>query len=64
MLGYDTPLTKPVDIKVERNKKIAIRGTNGLGKSTLLKTLLGLIKPFSGAIEQGEFVSVVYFEQE
>ena len=64
VLGYDTPLTKPVDIKVERNKKIAIRGTNGLGKSTLLKTLLGLIKPFSGAIEQGEFVSVGYFEQE
>ena len=64
MLGYDTPLTKPVDIKVERNKKIAIRGTNGLGKSTLLKTLLGLIKPVSGDIEHGEFVSVGYFEQE
>nr|WP_304100636.1 ABC-F family ATP-binding cassette domain-containing protein [Mitsuokella multacida] len=64
VLGYDTPLTKPVDIKVERNKKIAIRGTNGLGKSTLLKTLLGLIKPVSGDIEHGEFVSVGYFEQE
>ena len=64
VLGYDTPLTKPVDIKVERNKKIAILGTNGLGKSTLLKTLLGLIKPVSGDIEHGEFVSVGYFEQE
>ena len=64
MLGYDTPLTKPVDIKVERNKKIAIRGTNGLGKSTLLKTMLGLIPPISGELEQGEFVSVGYFEQE
>lgn len=64
VLGYDSALTKPVDIKVERNKKIAIRGTNGLGKSTLLKTLLGIIKPFAGEIEQGEFVSVGYFEQE
>ena len=64
VLGYDTPLTKPVDIKVERNKKIAIRGTNGLGKSTLLKTMLGLIPPISGELEQGEFVSVGYFEQE
>jgi ATPase subunit of ABC transporter with duplicated ATPase domains len=53
-----------VDIQVERGKKIAIRGTNGLGKSTLLKTLLGMIKPISGHIEHGEFVSVGYFEQE
>ena len=49
---------------MERGKKIAIRGTNGLGKSTLLKTLLGMIKPISGNIEHGEFVSVGYFEQE
>ena len=64
VLGYDTALTSPVDIQVERGKKIAIRGTNGLGKSTLLKTLLGMIKPISGHIEHGEFVSVGYFEQE
>lgn len=64
VLGYDTPLTTPVDIRVERGKKIAIRGTNGLGKSTLLKTLLGIIKPVSGQIEHGEFVTTGYFEQE
>jgi ATPase subunit of ABC transporter with duplicated ATPase domains len=49
---------------VERNKKIAIRGTNGLGKSTLLKTMLGMIPAISGNVELGEFVSVGYFEQE
>ena len=64
VLGYDTPLTNPVDLQVERGQKIAIRGTNGLGKSTLLKTLLGMIPAISGKIELGEFVSVGYFEQE
>ena len=57
-------MTKPVDIQVERGKKIAIRGTNGLGKSTLLKTLLGFIPAISGELELGEFVSTGYFEQE
>ena len=64
VLGYETPLTNPVDLQVERGQKIAIRGTNGLGKSTLLKTLLGMIPPVSGTVERGEFVSVGYFEQE
>ena len=49
-LGYDEPLTRPVDFQIERNKKIAIRGVNGLGKTTLLKTILGLLKPVSGEL--------------
>ena len=64
VLGYDTPLTNPVDITIERGKKIALRGVNGLGKTTLLKTLLGEIKPISGTVELGEFVTPGYFEQE
>ncbi len=64
VLGYDTPLTNPVDLQIERNKKIALRGVNGLGKTTLLKTLLGIIPPISGKIELGEFVTPGYFEQE
>ena len=64
VLGYDEPLTRPVDVTVERNQKIAIRGVNGLGKSTLLKTLLGLIPPVSGTVEQDQFVEVGYFQQE
>ena len=42
VLGYDEPLTRPVDVVIERGQKLAIRGVNGLGKTTLLKTLLGL----------------------
>lgn len=64
VIGYDSPLTKKWDLIVERNKKIAIRGVNGLGKSTLLKTLLGIIKPFEGKVEHDQFMSVGYFEQE
>lgn len=64
VLGYDEPLTRPVDITLERGQKIAIRGVNGLGKTTLLKTLLGLLPSVSGQIELGEFVEPGYFEQE
>jgi len=64
VLGYDEPLTKPLNVILERNKKVAIRGVNGLGKSTLLKTLLGLIKPFSGSVLLGENIFPGYFEQE
>jgi ATPase subunit of ABC transporter with duplicated ATPase domains len=64
VLGYDTALTNPVDIQLERGRKIALRGVNGLGKTTLLKTLLGIIPPISGKIELGDFVEPGYFEQE
>ena len=64
VLGYDEPLTKPVSVQVEQGKKIAIRGVNGIGKSTLLKTLLKLIPPVSGTVEHDQFVIPGYFEQE
>ncbi|WP_069997349.1 ABC-F family ATP-binding cassette domain-containing protein [Cellulosilyticum sp. I15G10I2] len=64
IIGYDEPLTSPLSFKIERGKKIAICGVNGLGKSTLLKTLLGIIKPISGKVEFGENVAYGYFEQE
>lgn len=64
VLGYDEPLTRPVDIALERGQKVAIRGVNGLGKSTLLKTLLGIIPPVAGTVELGENLHPGYFEQE
>ncbi len=64
ILGYDTPLTRPMSLHLERNQKVAIRGVNGLGKTTLLKTLLGLISPISGSIELDPFLEIGYFEQE
>ena len=64
VLGYDEPLTKPVDFALERGQKIAIRGVNGLGKSTLLKTILGIIPPIAGKVELGDYLFPGYFEQE
>lgn len=64
VLGYDESLTKPVSFTIEWGKKIAIKGVNGLGKSTLLKTLLKIIPPVSGEIEHDQFLEIGYFEQE
>lgn len=64
VLGYDEPLTRPLDLVMERGQKVAIRGVNGLGKSTLLKTLLGHIRPVSGEVELGDYLYPGYFEQE
>jgi ATPase subunit of ABC transporter with duplicated ATPase domains len=49
---------------IERGEKIAIVGMNGVGKSTLLKTILGKIPALSGKIERGDFLYPSYFEQE
>ena len=64
VIGYDAPLTKPVSFTVERGEKIAITGTNGLGKTTLLKTILGQLPPISGQVVLGDYLFPGYFEQE
>ncbi|MEJ8553264.1 ABC-F family ATP-binding cassette domain-containing protein [Tepidibacter sp. Z1-5] len=64
VIGYDEPLTRPLNIKMERGEKIALVGANGIGKTTLLKSILGLIKPLSGKVELGYEQIIGYFEQE
>lgn len=64
VLGYDVPLTKPLTLALERGQKVAIKGVNGLGKSTLLKTLLGQIPPVSGEVRLGDYLYSGYFAQE
>ncbi len=64
VIGYDEPLSVPLNIEMERGQKIALIGSNGIGKTTLLKSLLGLIPPVSGTVEQGDFLNIGYFEQE
>lgn len=64
VLGYNEPLTTPFSFYIERNKKIAIKGVNGIGKSTLLKTMFGLINPYNGSIINDPFLELGYFAQE
>ncbi len=64
IIGYNEPLSSPLNIEMERGEKIVLTGANGIGKTTLLKSLLGLIPSLSGEVEQGDYLSIGYFEQE
>ncbi|AIQ64301.1 putative ABC transporter ATP-binding protein YheS [compost metagenome] len=63
-IGYDRPLLPKMNMTIERGEKIAIVGCNGVGKSTLLKTILGVIPPISGKTYLGDFLNPAYFQQE
>ena len=62
--GYDTALSRPLNLEMERGQKIALTGANGIGKTTLLKTILGLIPSYSGQVTLGDYLQIGYFEQE
>ena len=64
IIGYNEPLSRALDLEMERGQKIVLTGANGIGKTTLLKSILGLIPPLSGIVEQGDYLQIGYFEQE
>ncbi len=64
VIGYDEPLSSPLNLEMERGSKIVLTGANGIGKTTLLKSILGLIPALSGSVEQGDYLEIGYFEQE
>lgn len=64
VIGYDEPLSKPLTLTMERGEKIALTGANGIGKTTLLKSILGINKPLSGECTLGDYLYIGYFEQE
>ena len=49
---------------MEKGQKIVMTGAHGIGKPTLLKSLLGLIEPLAGSVERGDYLYIGYFEQE
>jgi len=64
VIGYNEPLSKPLNLQMERGQKIALVGANGIGKTSLLRSILGEIRPLSGSVELGDYLYIGYFEQE
>ena len=62
-IGYDKPIQK-VSFNLYKGQKLAIIGENGIGKSTLLKTLNGNIPKIGGSFEYGYHVDKQYFDQQ
>ncbi|MDU5145584.1 MAG: ABC-F family ATP-binding cassette domain-containing protein [Paenibacillus dendritiformis] len=64
VIGYNEPLSRPLNLRMERGQKIALVGANGIGKTTLLRSILGEIPAISGSVERGDNLDIGYFEQE
>ncbi len=64
VIGYDEALSKPLNLSMERGQKVVLTGANGIGKTTLLKSILGLIPALNGGVELGDYLEIGYFEQE
>lgn len=62
-IGYDSPIQK-ITFDLYRGQKLGIIGENGIGKSTLLKTIVGTIEKLGGEFEFGHNVQVGYFDQQ
>lgn len=64
VIGYNEPLSNKINFVIERGQKVVIKGANGIGKSTLLKTLLGIIPPLNGECKLDYNIHYGYFQQE
>ena len=62
-VGYDHPLAK-VSFDIKRGERLGIIGGNGIGKSTLLKTLVDAVPALSGEYRYGTNVEIGYFDQQ
>ena len=64
-IGYPgAELSRGLTFELEREERVALVGPNGIGKSTLLKTIVGQLKPLNGAIQFGSNVTIGYYDQE
>nr|WP_321316337.1 ABC-F family ATP-binding cassette domain-containing protein [uncultured Ligilactobacillus sp.] len=64
VVGYDKPLLSPVTFSMTHGEKIVLKGFNGVGKSTLIKSILGQIKTFNGTAKFADNVTINYFNQD
>ncbi|HCL02216.1 MAG TPA: heme ABC transporter ATP-binding protein [Lachnoclostridium phytofermentans] len=64
VIGYDEPLSNPITFSMERGDRIVLKGANGIGKTTLMKSILGFIPSLNGNVTLGDYLYQGYFEQE
>ena len=63
-IGYNKAILPPINLKVKFGEKVVIVGKNGVGKTTFLKTVLGIIPSISGNCHLSKMNKVVYYSQE
>ncbi len=63
-IGYDEALSQGIDLDIRKGDAIALIGPNGIGKSTLLKTIMGQVNPIEGEMNYGTKVDIGYYDQE
>lgn len=64
-IGYpDKVMVSDIDFQVNKNDRVAIIGPNGIGKSTLLKTIMKKLEPKDGSIKYGASLDIGYYDQE
>lgn len=63
VIGYDIPLLEPLDLEIRRGQKLAITGKNGIGKTTLIKTLLDQHASLSGSFKWIDTAMIAYYSQ-
>ena len=63
VIGYDKPLLQPISFSLRKGDKICVVGKNGIGKSTLVKTLLDIIPSLGGSYHFNEKAKINYFSQ-
>lgn len=63
-IGYTSSLLPPISFTIKSGTRLAITGFNGIGKTTLLKTLIGVLKPIAGSFSFVSDAKIAYFEQE
>jgi ATPase subunit of ABC transporter with duplicated ATPase domains len=64
LIGYTKPILKEINLEIIFGEKIVITGKNGIGKTTFLKTILGIIPLLGGTIKIPEYNKIVYYSQE
>ena len=64
VVGYDSPLTKPLNFEIVPGDRLVLKGANGSGKTTLLKTLLGTILPLHGDLRLASNMTISLVSQD